>query len=511
MAFTQEELQKLNDAGYKSSQQDSGGGSLLDELTSPAPTNTTATKTPDTKGGSVFSTIKDVGIGAIKGAGETLQNIGDLPLKAIDKVAGTNIVDNTGFSPDSFQPTNTAQKVGKFGERVAEFAVPGSKIDKAFKGAKGLGLLTKYLTKAATSASVATAQEGEVGAGTIIAGATEMVSPVVTGILGRLFKGLGSGLSGSSTNQIGEIIKNPQKAIEISKQITKNGQESVLENNAKVIVNGISQIKKEAGTAFRQGLDSLKTEDIKPQVISNKVTEVLKKNKIEINEEGFNLDGADFMTSEVKNRATQVINKINDAKDLSGTGVRKLMDSLDRFSFKSVGQDADRMAFNKLIIDLKSGIKNAISESTNKLDEINAKYSSDLQIAENMERIFGDVKFKNVEEVAKAAQKLESFFSQKGLNPRDIDNFLTRIGINPSEFKTSEAVRQMVNKTSGVNATGLSGSEIIQQATSAIITPSFVKNVSIATGLAESVLKPVLEKLSPVARGAFIKSLMGNE
>lgn len=468
----------------------------------------------------------DLGIGAVKGAANTLQNIGNLAVKPLDFISKkiTGSAPTTGISKEALAPSNTTQKVGKFAEQVGEFALPSSQIGKFSKAEGFLNKTINLGTRALTSGAVATAQEGKVGKGTGIAAGTELVLPgveavakPVMNVVSRLFKGLGSGLSGVGTGSIENIIKNPEVAQKVSKDIVANGQEHILEENAKTIVNGISGIKKQAGEAFRKGLDSLSKVDINPENIKNGLMNALEKNKVSLTKDaegvvGLDLGNADFIDESIKQRATNLVDKVNNYDDFSGTGVRKLMDVIENSKFKSA-PDGDRQAFNALAGDMVSGLRDAVSKSTKVMGDINAKYSKDLQIAENMERIFGDIQYKNISEIGGVAKKLESLFSQKGLDPKEIDAFLTRIGVSPDEFKTSESVRQIMNKTSGANTKGLSPTEIIQQVTSAVVTPTTIKNVAVLTGLTEQVLKPILEKLAPAARGALIKSLMdvGNQ
>jgi hypothetical protein len=159
--------------------------------------------------------------------------------------------------------------------------------------------------------------------------------------------------------------------------------------------------------------------------------------------------------------------------------------------------------------DLSKGLKKAIDESTNKLGKINAQYNTDMEIAEGMEAIFGKVKFKNTTELNKIAQKLEGLFSQKGLSPQVVDDFLKRLKINPEKFRASEAVRGVYDKATGANTKGLSIAEIVQQVTSAVVTPKMVKNIAIATGLSSSIIDKIIKTTAPAARGSLIKSLMG--
>jgi hypothetical protein len=221
------------------------------------------------------------------------------------------------------------------------------------------------------------------------------------------------------------------------------------------------------------------------------------------------LVNSEILEPKIAERAISLIDDINAQTTANGKSLRNLMQKLDSSKFKSA-LDPDRQAFNNLVRDLSSGLKEAINESTNKLGKINAAYSKDLQLTEAMEDIFGGVNYKNISEIMGISKKLETLFAQKGLAPQYINDFLTRIGISPSEFKAGEAVRQIMTKTTGSNVKGLSIGEMVQQVTSAVISPDLVKRVAIATGYSEQVLKPLLEKTAPSARGALIKFLTEN-
>lgn len=381
---------------------------------------------------------------------------------------------------------------------------------------KGVGLLGKALIGGGTGLAFDVGSQLQnnqtikpdigtaVGAALPVAGA--VIKPV-TKIVGRLFKGLGSGLSGVSTDTIEKIISNPETAQKVSDRLAKSGNSKILEENTRKVVNGVSTIKREASDAYAKGMDALSEIDIVPDNIKTGVVGALEKNGISVLDDGISFSGADFLDTNVQKKAQNVIDLINEAKDLTGTGVRKLMDVVENSKFKSA-PDGERQAFNALMNDIKDGLREGVSKSTTKLDEINAKYSQDLQLAETIEDIFGNVQYKNLPELVKASKKLETLFAQKGLAPDVVDDFLTRIGENADDFKTSEAVRQITNKSTGANTTGLSVGELVQQATSSVITPKMVKNISIYTGLAEKKVIPFLRQLSKPARNTVIQALV---
>jgi hypothetical protein len=217
---------------------------------------------------------------------KTITGIGRLVTpKSLESQFGFEKKDKTAaeqlISEESIIANTKAERVGKFIEQVAEFAVPATKVAKVTKGTK---LVSKIGARALTSGSVATAQEGKIGKGTAIAGGTEIALPgagkllkPVGNVIARLFTGLGSALSGVSTDALKMIASNPTTAKQISKKIIQEGQESVLEKNAKIILEGVSNIRKQARSAYGKALESLSTKDIHPGIIFNNLTKSLKK------------------------------------------------------------------------------------------------------------------------------------------------------------------------------------------------------------------------------------------
>lgn len=342
-----------------------------------------------------------------------------------------------------------------------------------------------------------------VGAGLPVAGA--IIKPVAR-IIGRLFKGLGSGLSGASTNNIETIVNNPKEALRVSQELARTGNNQVLEKNAREIVGGVSRIRQEARTAYGEGLSQLKAEDIDPKKFRASVQSFLDENGVSSKGNERFFDNIEFEDPKNVQRASNLIDELSTV-ELNGLSLRNLLNKVENMRFKTATSD-ERLAFNAFTKNMAASIKGAIEGSTGKLGEINQKFSQDMQLAEAAEDIFGSVDFKNLPEVLKASKKLEGLFEQKGLAPDVVDRFLTRIGIEPQNFRTSEAVRQISNKVSGANAKGLSVSEVTQQLTSAVVTPQMIKNLSIATGLTKEALMPFLQAMKPAARNIVIQALL---
>ncbi len=458
--------------------------------------------------------------GAAKGVAETAQGISQLGLRGAEIAtrqekgafgSQRTIGESIGKDETLLEAKTPEEKAGKFFERIAEFAIPATKVAKATKGA---GFVKQLFARAGTAGAVGAAQEGEVGKNAAIAAGVETLLPIgsrflvgpITGVIKRLTKGLGAGLSGVQTDVIDTLIRNPNKAKEAIKQLNKVGNFEILEKNAKTIVNGVSKIKTDARSAFGKGLEKLSKIDIKPKTFRDSIQTFL-------DDIGSSLEGNTRILSKVEFNDPKNLQKASDLidelsrTDLDGKSLRSFMDKISNSKFKTATTD-ERLSFNAFIKDFEGAVKDSINKSTGKLDEINAAFTKDLQLAEETERIFANVEFKNLSEVGRVAQKLEQLFSQKGLNPRDIDDFLTKIGISPDEFRTSEGIRQISQITQRGNTEGLTVAEVTRAVTSSVLTPKAVRDISILVGLSDDVVKPLLESVSPTARAGLIESLI---
>lgn len=463
-------------------------------------------------------------LSTVKGAGQLGTKVGNIflpkSLEIPDIYSEPALQQNAqqgGFlgkllNKENLEPKSTSEKIGKFGEQVAEFAIPGTKVVNATKGA---GLFTKMLGRGLTSGTIGAVQSGKVGQEAIVAGGIDAALPLASkvivqpakNLLGRLFKGLGGGLSGTPTNLIDDLIANPQSAKASIKELEKQGVGKILEQNSKTILNGVSSIKQNARKAFGEGLEQLSETDIQPSVFKNTIKTTLDKFGSLLKGGKRVLGNVEFDDPKNLAKASELINRLSNVK-LDGKSLRKLADDVANSAYKTATSD-ERLAFNVFIKDLSATIKKAVSSSTNKLDDINKAFSTDMQLAEAVEDIFGSVNFRNLSEVLRASKKLETLFSQKGLAPEIIDTFLNKIGA--TGLKTSEATRQISTKVTGANVKGLSFGELLQNVTSAVVTPKTVRDASILTGIAKPKIKTVLNILSPSARGIFIKAAIGQD
>lgn len=331
-------------------------------------------------------------------------------------------------------------------------------------------------------------------------------------VISRLFKGLGSGVSGVPQDTIEKIVTNPKVADKASKKLAEKGNARILEENSRQIMNGVTKIRGEASKAFREGLDQLSATDIQPTTFRQQTQAVLDKYGVQTSPKGMELTMVEFSEPKNISKAQELIKKLQTV-ELDGKSLRKLADDIDSSIYRVANSD-ERLSYNFFAKDLANSLKSAITKSTDKLTSINAAYSADMQLVEAIEDIFGNVNFKNLPEVLRASQKLEGLATQKGLAPDVVDKFLTRIGIIPMDFRTVEAVRSISNKVSGMNTKGLSVGELVQALTSSIVTPQTVKNLSIKTGLGIERLRPflvALKEMNPIVQKAILNALVSSQ
>lgn len=462
--------------------------------------------------------VGDFGVGVLKGVGSTVEGLDKLTrkipgLKQVQETFNPRTEEDKKFGKELTTPKNTAQKIGKGVEQIGEYFIPGAAGLKAAKGAK---LLTKVGMGALETGVVGTAQTGSVKEGAkaaAIGGAIPVVGKVlspVTKLMGRLLKGVGTGLSGMSGRQLKAILDDPQASKQFVKQIRDSGGAELLRQESKTIIDGVSKIRQEARKAFGAGLEKLSKEEVPKETLRNALQKPLQKYGVSVKNGALELKNVEFDHVRNITKAKELITRVNQQKDLSGTAIRKLIDDIENSAYKITGGEAERLAFNSFVSDLASSIKKGVVETSPMLQRMNQAFTQEMQLAESVEKIFGEVKFKNAKELLGVSQKLESLFNQKGLSPKVVDDFLNRIGVEPSKFKAGEAVRQVGELVEKPNTIGTNPFEIFRAITAAIVPPERVRDIAIQTGLAENVIKEIAKKLSPATRGALFRVILSS-
>lgn len=414
--------------------------------------------------------------------------------------------------------------MGGASELLAKTGIPSTIIQKGTETlAKKTPLLAKIGAGAGTGYAYDVAQnlkENKTGTdvikpgvGTVVGGALPVAGILANNLvlkpLSRIVKGLGAGFSGAGVQDLNNIISNPYTAQKVSNALKKEGNIEVLKSEVKNVMDGISQIRRESNIAFGQGLDELKATDIEPKTFRNKIQTFLDDNGFYTKSGKKNLTNVEFSDPKNIKKANELIGRLQNV-ELNGKELRKLSDDIENAQFKTATSD-ERIAFNRFTQDLSSALKGAISETTPKLKEINAKWSQDRQLIDAIQSIFGNVKFKSLDEINTIAKKISGISSEGGISPEIVDNFFKRIGQNPAEFKTSESVRKIMSKNIGANKLGLNVSEIMQSLSGGIITPNLVKNIAILTGKSEPVVKKIIEKGSPTAKKLLLNLITQNQ
>jgi hypothetical protein len=156
--------------------------------------------------------VKDVAIGAVKGAGQTATNLGRavnsvtqpignyLGGKASEKLYGTvsppvNQTPSFDAADAIVTPTNTAQRVGKGLEQIAEVVAPTGQISRA---TAGMRLLPRMATEAALNAGMSAAQGGDPTTAAVVGGAVPL--------LGQLARNVPATLKESAEKKITQAL-----------------------------------------------------------------------------------------------------------------------------------------------------------------------------------------------------------------------------------------------------------------------------------------------------------------
>lgn len=214
--------------------------------------------------------------------------------KSLEKKLGFEKTETTGaeevIPEELITPKGTAEKIGFFGEQIAEFFIPSGAITKAGKVAEAAvkgGKLAKGTAKlaavsgaeAVTGATQAAIQSGEFGkearetaiAGAVVPGAFKAVGAIVKPTFKAIGKGV-AGLSGKLTGVQGDVIveafKNP-KVIQATRQAGKNieqAQETLLDD----VKTGLNKLKELRAKSYKPALDKIK---LSKENVSNIVDE----------------------------------------------------------------------------------------------------------------------------------------------------------------------------------------------------------------------------------------------
>lgn len=276
-----------------------------------------------------------------------------------------------------------------------------------------------------------------------------------------------------------------------------SGETQILEKNTQEIVNGLTKVRKEASDNFEKGLEQLAETDIDTEVFKSNIEDVLNEYAVE------NLE---FRTKTLVNRAKSIGDMISSVDTFDGKSMRTLLKNIEDMAYKTATTE-ERRAFNAFVQDIADGVRQSIADATPKLGQLNRQYSQDIQLANSIQKILGKVRFKNREEFVDISKRLEKLFSSSGLEERELTDFFRRAGIDEEALRTSEAVRSISTRETGKNQVGGSISEFLQAVTSGILPPERIRDLSIATGLAEPIISQILNSTNPYVKATFLEAL----
>lgn len=146
----------------------------------------------NTPSGAAMQIPADLTTGAAQGAASTVYNLGKLAhhLPGMNAIAPDTAGAFSGGPPAALQPTTTAGKIGKVGEQMAEFMVPGQAEAGALapvaKVLSKMGLLGDMATNAAIGGGVSAAQGGSPVAGAIAGGVAPAIQAGAANLAPRI-------------------------------------------------------------------------------------------------------------------------------------------------------------------------------------------------------------------------------------------------------------------------------------------------------------------------------------
>jgi len=229
---------------------------------------------------------------------------------------------------------NTADVVGQ-ALSSAGYLIPGGKVAGALGGKLGGKVAAGALQGAAADIGQSLQDTGKVklGAGTAFGVAGPIAGKglsIAKNITGRLLKNVSAGLSGVKGDVIETIVKNPEQAQIASKQLKELGSSDLLKQNTKTIIDGVNKIKKQASTAYGEGLEQLSQQDIKPEVFRSNTQSFLDDFGVytdkKTNQRVFS--NIEFAEQPNIDKANKIVDLITNT-DLDGKSINKTLKTVD--------------------------------------------------------------------------------------------------------------------------------------------------------------------------------------
>ena len=478
---------------------------------------TTTTPAPVEQG---VGGIKGFGVGLAKSAGGLLRGMGVLGQEIAQQTAGRAVEAITGvkkedlgtdiYDPESkrgqevtsmLERKGTAEKFGGFVGDVAQYAIPGGQVVKA---TRGLGLVRQMLARGLTSGTVATAQKGEVGKETAIAGITDALIPGASKVLSpvatygkNVLKGLAGSISGAGSDVIERAFSNPDEALKGIK-----GGDTILREVATSVRQGVKNLKQKAGTEY--------------DALTSQVTKILDKNNLLPKINSVLVDEADATLKNGKvlfkdtpllegeeKQLGKMYNVIQEWSDWSAKGVNQLATKVSRF--RRGGTESANL--DRIVDSVRRNIRNFVGDEVPTIKEANEKFANKMDLIDELDSILkvrGSVDSR--QGIRETSQRIARLFNaNKDLSREAVEELEKEIGI---DVLATEAGRQLSGGATKFQiGAGDTGVQIIRS----LIPKEVIGNVVARTGqakqLAEKMLGEKLQRLDAPTRGVVIELL----
>lgn len=501
----------------------------------PAPAETEVTEEEPGFLEKAGKTALDVGIGAGKGAAETLSNIGGGIMEAVTLGKA-----ETESGKEFFEPKSKAQAFGKGAERIAEFILPSGRVTQA---TKALPFLSRLAVRTLSDMGILTAQEGEFEP--VEQGVISVASQVVPGglklgskWLGNIFKRGAGILSGKGTEVIEEVLKSPEAAeaglkgdsvsllrtaskhlVDYIKTTAKEARDlygntlEEIEKNYDTVISGFKSVEGKVGSKVMQLIHPSKGTTIIKDPEGNRfnlslnslksaITTGLKEFKVE----GSTNKGFDFtnssLTSQEENLINRALERFQSWTDITPTGLNRLRQIIGGFARP---ESVSLKRANAILLKWSGAINDYLAERVPGISDMNAQFKNTQQFLEQLQSILGQVEGKpsSPKLVDDVSRKIALLFNANKQIARDV---ITGIpgGI---EILGKEAGRQLKEGISRASASiGDKFIGLIQT----VVPPESIAKFTVWSAKQGKRLEPLvklLEKLEPAARGMIIRTL----
>lgn len=482
--------------------------------------------------------VQNTGVGIVKGALSTLKGLGTIGMKIgsaieLPQLKGQEIYDpnsQQGQKADAFlEPASTGQAVGNTLEKVAEFAIPGSKVAGA---TEKLSFLPRVALRTAADAGITGVQTGgDIGemekTGAVSAGIQTAVPVIGYGmkILGSLLKGSAGTLSRNGTDVIEEILKNPKGAMAglkgdplttlksdvgnirgqiagLSKSSTENYGQALADLPVGVserVPSGIGPtgMKDSGATIIKSAIGDVK---LTMQGVKTQLTSLLKSHGAEINRGNIDLLGTKLSKSE-GNILKQVWSDVYRWKDTSPKGLDTLAAKIN--GYKVAGQTSPEL--NGILANLSKGTRNYLAARVPEARPIVQRYIQEQNFLTELQTYLGKVgNAKDAAGVKVTTAKLQTLFTKNKELAREV---LTKLP-GGEDILARQAGREL--STQVARSTSAIGS-VVENIVNTVIPPKIIGQITAITGMGlqeATTLVSSLQKVAPELRKEILLPLL---